>query len=563
MATAEKAERTQNSVSSSQNASKLSFSLAQWSHLIAFAIIGLAVLWPLFLLGRWMLAQDYYQHFPLVICVALGLAIYRIRQNRFDFVGITNLRNLSWTMLALIACVGAYIVPSRWLASLAGIAVLFAVVDFAGGRKLRREMFGPIMLLMAIIPLPVRLDQQFVVGLQQLATRLASLWLDLVGVFHLTTGVQIQTAKEGYYVEDACSGIHSVFAALAVGCGYSVFRGYGFVRLFMIVLQMVLWVVIANALRVFLIVYLQDRVGVDLSSGLIHESLGAITFGVGVLLAISGDHFLRYFSPVAEKKLAAGGHDSEALPTVQFWLDRSLTGPILAGFFAAVLVSGIGVSLAFARPGSKGETPLSTAEMARLAPLELTKIRESDLPADIGEWRRLVFQTQDRTADNVFGGLVSHVWRYNNGARSVLISIDGAYDDWHDLAVCYQANGWHLEEVRPVGSDQINGFVSSDMLLSQEQLNHAQVIFGCVSPTHECVEPPPYFGNGLIALMKRFGTGIGDRPGFRGGVVQLQLMDQQPFSLSEAQQAENRRLYDDVLKHLHQNLLKSSQEGGE
>jgi exosortase len=164
-----------------------------------------------------------------------------------------------WSLLAVGSTALVFAIPSRWMASLAAIFWLIAAFNFVGGRSLTHQLQGPLMLLCAAMPLPVNLDNAFVVWLQQLATRLSSLWLDLIGVLHLATGVAINTGTQEYIVEEACSGIHSIFAAIAVGVGYAVLRGYSITRLLITVAQLLLWVVVANAIRVFSMVYFKER----------------------------------------------------------------------------------------------------------------------------------------------------------------------------------------------------------------------------------------------------------------------------------------------------------------
>ena len=225
---------------------KLALSREQWVHIATLVIAALCILPALVTMGLQMLGEEYYQHYPVLLIAAIGFAYYRLKQTRPSPALYTSARNLLWLILTVGLTSGIYIIPSRWMATVAAFCWLVSLVDFYGEKSLRRVLFGPLAMAFIAIPLPVGLDQQLVVTLQQFATWLASRWLDLVGVMHFATGVDIRTASEDFLVEDACSGIHSLFAALAVATGYAAIRWYGFIRTVLIVTQTLCWVVLAN-----------------------------------------------------------------------------------------------------------------------------------------------------------------------------------------------------------------------------------------------------------------------------------------------------------------------------
>ena len=153
--------------------------------------IAIALLLPLVSLASWMLGRDYYQHFPILLLAAGALAGYRLRATSLSWESKFTVRVAVWTILAIALTVTVFVLPSRWMASLAVLCLFAAVINFAGGRRLAALLFGPMLLLVAAVPLPVGFDNWFVVALQNLATRLASYWLELAGVMHFTTGVSI------------------------------------------------------------------------------------------------------------------------------------------------------------------------------------------------------------------------------------------------------------------------------------------------------------------------------------------------------------------------------------
>ncbi|XZE55518.1 exosortase U [Planctomycetaceae bacterium SH139] len=520
------------------------FSPTQWAVIGVLVACALALLLPLLSLGRWMLSRDYYQHFPLLLLAGAGLAGWRLRGRSVPFQGVLSLRVLIWIGLTLVLTATVFVLPSRWAASLAGVSLLIAAINFIGGRQLALFLFGPVLLIAAAVPLPVGFDNWFVVALQNLATWMASVWLDLTNVMHFTTGVSIQTPGQDYYVKDACSGIHSVFAAVAVGMGYGVYRHYRLWRVVLFLAQLLLWVVVANALRVFLTVYGQSRLGMDLSSPAYHEMLGMVTFAVGVLLAISGDYFLRYLNPAGTTEFTDW---DEAFARVKEskWLDLPLSPQIGLGIVAAGAAVGLVVSALFFSYSAPSGATMSIEEMAKLTYVNLEGFSEESLPETIGEWRQTGFYSEERGEDSIFGGMVSNVWQYTSPVgRNVIISIDGPYDAWHDWAVCYRGTGWSVKDMLTIDTDRGGeAYYACELLIKRAPIDNAQVLYACIDPEGADVKPPAYFGDSVMGLVRRFGIGTQDREGFRGGVIQLQMMDQRPGEISAEQRKENEALF--------------------
>jgi len=528
--------------------------LSEWSSeskLVAavLALCLLALIYPLIALAGWMLGRGHYQHFPLLILAAGGLAAYRFRQDPPPWFPTVTPRVLLATGIAVLLTTLVFILPSRWLASVSGIACSLALVLLFGGQKWPSIWKGPLLLLVAALPLPVNFDMWFVVGLQQLATWLASVWLDYRGVLHMTTGVAILTTDHEYFVKDACSGINSVFAAIAVGIGYGVLRDYSVRRVLVLVAQMLVWVVVANAGRVFVTVFAQARWGIDTSGTTLHELLGLATFAGGVLLAISTDHLIRYLRPTA---LVEPGVDAEPSETPEpDWLDEVVGGQVvysLVGGAVAFAVIFGGLLFQFEAQPVK---PIPIEEMAEWMVLDLESLDESSMPSQLGQWRRSGFRTETRGPDSVFGGMLSVVWEYHNGNRSVGLSLDGPYDAWHDLAVCYGGVGWQVGDMRTFEAiPKSTDWPACELSLERQPVDTAQVLYLCVNPEGGVVPPPPYFGMPLSSVVRRLGIGMQDGPKSMPGVVQLQLMDQRAGKISAQDQKANRELFELAVRHL-------------
>ncbi|TWT80120.1 Transmembrane exosortase [Planctomycetes bacterium CA13] len=517
---------------------------------VVLLVLGVALVMPVAKLGVWMSSRDYYEHVPLMALFAFILGVYRYRQEPTTRQMVVSPRVLLWTLIASGFAVGTYVLPSRWMAAPATVATVMAALTLWGGREMTWRLRGPLVLLVACIPLPVLMDSWFVVEMQQLATWLASLWLDLMGILHLSTGVEIRTPENNFAVADACSGIHSMFAAIAVGVGYSVLRNYRVWRILALVVQMVFWVVIANAIRVFVVVYAQSRYGIDLSTGLRHDLLGMVTFATGVLMATSSDHFWRYLLPgtgISDDESPASPSEVNGSPIG--FLDSAVS-PRAAVIVAGVLVVfGLGGVAAFSKFSRLSLAQASMVELAQNSAIDFDTVDESFFPAEIAGWTRTNFIVNEKTEESIFGGMKSFIWQYSNGSRAVLLSVDGPYNDWHDLAMCYSGVGWQVSNRSPYPFDGNENFVAADLSLERPPLERAEVLFACLDPRGDCVAPPPHFGDAWIHLINRMRWAIGEKQSYGGGVIQVQLLDETPVKLSRGQIRDNHELFQMAVMH--------------
>ncbi|APZ95918.1 exosortase/archaeosortase family protein [Fuerstiella marisgermanici] len=242
-------------------------------------------------------SREHYQFFPMVL-IAVGMIIwFRLKDYEGEIFGRISIRVFSYTVLATGIFAASTYLNSHWLGTVAALMAGWTLVWFIGGSPLASELRAPVSLLLLIMPLPSDYDRQLIMALQRNATEFASQMLDLSSIKHLPSGVTIQGTQKSFLVEEACSGIHSLFSCLCVvGVVCVIFR-YGFLRAIVVLAQTIFWVLVANTLRVFLIVYCFTRWGWELDQGTAHEVLGIATYVVALGLTFSAHHLLLFVIP--------------------------------------------------------------------------------------------------------------------------------------------------------------------------------------------------------------------------------------------------------------------------
>ena len=238
--------------------------------------------------------RPHYQFLPFVPLVAAALAWRECRKLGPLEPGprrkVALLALASWLLLAL-----ASFFVSPWLGSVAALAMLAAATSAIGGRPLMRSLTPAWAFLVLAVGLPLKVDQELISELQAMTSRIGSLALDTLGVFHVMEGNVVRVSGRSFGVEEACSGIYSLFSVIFCTLFFELWARRPPVRTIVTVAAAACWVLAGNIVRVVTIVYLDTRWGVDVSSGWGHDLLSLVIFGATLLLVASTDCLLDFW----------------------------------------------------------------------------------------------------------------------------------------------------------------------------------------------------------------------------------------------------------------------------
>lgn len=521
------------------------------------AVIPIAALavYAVFFVGlaKWLWAREHYQFFPIVLVAAGVLAWFRYAELILDHRPRVTYRVAMYTGVALVLLLAAAFLGSNLIGSVSGIIMIWALVWYFGGKAAAKAMRGPVFLLLLMMPLPMNLDLKLIIGLQKIASAVASRMLDLQYIRHSLSGVAITTAHKSFMVEEACSGIHSLFSCLCAVVFVSVLQRSGIVRILFNALQTVLWVIVANAIRVFLIVYSFSVWGVSLTSGWKHEALGVGTYVTALVLALSTDKLFHFLVPIRKQATEMAAVTESPAQRLNNLLDRV----VLTNARSMVVVSAV-LTLIF--------LPLSFVEYGRVfgrmvaAPTNVEPINlnlaggvagnlESDtaLPKQFGNWALTKAEQIDRSPGDPLG-MNSAVFMYTGGGLTAEFSVDGYYPAWHDLAYCYVSMGWNVQsQINEVDAATSNHQTQLSIYTNDGQ--HGLILFSCfdsnvvtVIPEEATIGQIPSLG----VLMERLGAeDIREQP-MVPPVFQLQLLCIDNRELMDHEKLALRELFEEL-----------------
>jgi len=180
--------------------------------------------------------------------------------------------------MLILGTAGAEVFTQRVsLLLLLGSLVLF----FYGWRRLRRVAF-PLVFLLFAIPLPYIIYYGLTGPMQALAAKCAVLGLKAIGVPLLAQGNVIHLANGSLEVAEACSGIRSLYAFLALGALVAQSTSIPAWGRLLVFLATIPLSIVGNAVRVWASGVGTCLVGPEVTHGTVHELFGLLVFAVSL-----------------------------------------------------------------------------------------------------------------------------------------------------------------------------------------------------------------------------------------------------------------------------------------
>lgn len=415
-----------------------------------------------------MWSAGHYQYFPVVF-IAIGLLFW---SRRIELQSASGKPRLTVSVV-LLSITGLICIASNvGLSGFGGVMALMflgtTAVYTAFGWPGFKLAFPVLFLILFAVPLPLNLDQNLIVEMQFMASTLASWILDGAGMIHFQEGVLLITERSQFLTEEACSGIRSLFSSLAVVATASVALNHAWYRIFINLLQTIAWVLVGNAVRVALVVFLADNVSTRFASGIGHELLGIGVFAFILAMVASSDVLITFLlrwelgvGRVQEEELEdldvgydEGDEEDGARP--QAARSRSENAqeieshppftfprfPFGEKAFLGILAICMGVFLVSARASIYHG--LSFQQAGLLSIPRLPASSEEDLPNELAGFILIKFEKIHRE-HSYLQAEDSYTWTYQKGDLSAIVSVDCPWDKWHNLNFCYRGLGWRSD----------------------------------------------------------------------------------------------------------------------
>jgi exosortase len=248
------------------------------------------------LVRQWA-TDDNYSHGFLVVPLALFFAWQR-RDRLLRLDPAPDGRGLLLVGGGLLLLVAGIAGAELFLSRISIVPVVSGMVLFLLGRAHLRALTFPIAFLALMVPLPAIVFNQIAFPLQLIASSAGEVTLRAIGVPVLREGNMLELAALRLEVAEACSGIRSLVALLAVSLTCGQFGGYSTRRLWLLAVATAPVAVIANAARVAGTGVAAHYFGAAAAEGFLHTVSGALVFVVALAGLAALDRGIRLLPPM-------------------------------------------------------------------------------------------------------------------------------------------------------------------------------------------------------------------------------------------------------------------------
>lgn len=480
---------------------------------------------------------SHYEFFP-VILIACGLLFWN--RKAWELLG-GRLRQWSAAValaIGILATVCAVAFMSSWMAYFAFLGAAGAALMLLRDRESGLSL-ASLWVLFAVLwqpPYNSKLTADVVVTafMQRLSTRYVSVFLDWLHVPHFNQGTVISIRGLEMGVEEACSGIQSLFLyiAMAVLCGVY-FRRSG-LHTACLLGSAFGWALVTNTLRIICIALAHLGFHVDLTHGFLHSLLGYVLMAVGIGLIASFDQLLLWLLPAPRPQPIA----TAATLAVPSWRTTHW------GSRGVAVVLGL---LLLAQLVDLGALTADRKTIDFFSGDSIVQVEKAWLPESLAGWELEDYRREERSLISDLGQQ-SDIWIYRKGDQRVNVSFDQVFPGWHELTRCYEGRGWKCgsRELFEYGQIQGSAGVRARMVKDVEGV----LMFLMVGQTGELVAAPgdwDLFSSMFHRIKNRLS------PRLRASVFEAEAYQIQVFS-TQATESDLQQLLDQALAQIQRQL---------
>jgi exosortase B len=172
-------------------------------------------------------------------------------------------------------------------------AVLLSIFYAGFGAEVLRRMWFPIVYLLFVVPIPGWVIDSITGPLKTYVSHSATYLLGLAGYPIVREGVTLYVAQYQLLVEDACAGLNSLISLTAISLFYIYVLHNASWRY---ALFLMLWIIpvalLANLLRVLILVLITCHFGNAAAQGFLHSTAGLVMFASALLGIFAVDRLM-------------------------------------------------------------------------------------------------------------------------------------------------------------------------------------------------------------------------------------------------------------------------------
>ncbi len=250
------------------------------------AIIGLLIFiyWPTFVWmnARFSEADTYYSHGFLIPPIFLYLIWMKRKELKTAKIAPSNI-GLFLLIPALLAHLLAYLLEINFISGFSFIVVMFGLSLYLFGQDTTRKMAFPILFLIFMIPLPQVLIIGISFRMKIWAAQAATAIINIMGIPAVRNGSVVYLPNTALTVGDPCSGLRSLISLTALGALYAYLAKIQTARKFILFLVSIPLALLANVIRIVLLLIVAFVYGSKVATGKFHDFSGFLLFAIALI----------------------------------------------------------------------------------------------------------------------------------------------------------------------------------------------------------------------------------------------------------------------------------------
>lgn len=276
---------------------------------LSFTAVFLVLFWPTF---RWMAerfeAHDSFYSHGWLIPLATAWLIWKKRSALKQLHPSMSF----WGLILMIPSVLIHILASWWdvyfISGFAMVATIWGIVWTFWGWQTLWVLRIPLLFLLFMVPLPGVLLIAISFKMKLMAAQLATQLLSIMGIPAQQAGSTIQLPGMSVVVDDTCSGLRSLISLFALAIFWTQLLGPGYKRWhsMAIMVASVPIALIANMVRILILVLLSIIYGPQVAEGFIHYGSGLVVFGIALTALMGFSRLLVRPTPPSSPIATAG-----------------------------------------------------------------------------------------------------------------------------------------------------------------------------------------------------------------------------------------------------------------
>lgn len=196
-------------------------------------------------------------------------------------------------MVYLLGTVGA-----EWFLKRSSlIIVLGGLILYLYGKSYIKALIFPLVFLIFMVPLPAIIYKAMAFQLQLFVSTIAERVIGFIGIPIFRSGNILYLASGPLSVEEACSGMRSIMALLALSSIFAYLMYRTWLKRWLIVAFALPIAVVTNIIRVTTTGILANYYGQKIAEGFLHTSFGWIVFVIAFVLLFLLSQFLDWILP--------------------------------------------------------------------------------------------------------------------------------------------------------------------------------------------------------------------------------------------------------------------------